>query len=203
MAPAEHQSEDTILKAAHKVFLSRGYHGTRMQEIADEAGINKALLHYYFRSKDKIFEAIFLSSFKNFLPQILEILDSDEPFEKKINTFFSKYLDLLIKHPHIPNFIMHEVAHNPEHLQSFFKKHFESKPSKFLRQIKEEMDAGRIEKQDPKQILVSMLALAIFPFAAKPILQIVLEMSEDDFKSFIQERKKFLPEFVMRSLRKI
>ncbi|MBI5326344.1 MAG: TetR/AcrR family transcriptional regulator [Ignavibacteriae bacterium] len=203
MASIEHQSEDTILKAAQKVFLKRGFHGTRMQEIADEAGINKALLHYYFRSKDKIFEAIFSASFKHFLPQILEILDSDEPFEQKINTFFSKYIDLLQKHPHIPNFIMHEVAHNPERLQSFFRKHFETTPAKFLKQIKDEMDAGIIERQDPRQILVSMLALAIFPFAAKPIIQFALDMSEDDFKSFIQDRKKFLPEFVMKSLRKI
>lgn len=88
MAQTEHHSEEAILKAAHAVFLRRGFYGTRMQEIADEACINKALLHYYFRSKDKIFEAVFLDSLKIFLPQILEILDSDEPFEKKINTFF-------------------------------------------------------------------------------------------------------------------
>ncbi len=202
MAQTEHHSEEAILKAAHAVFLRRGFYGTRMQEIADEACINKALLHYYFRSKDKIFEAVFLDSLKIFLPQILEILDSDEPFEKKINTFFSKYIDLLLKNPHIPNFIMHEAAHNPERLQSFFKKNIEAIPKKFLKQIKNEIDDGRIEKQDPKHILVSLLSLAIFPFAAKPILQIGLSLSDEEFKQFIIERKKYLPEFVMKSLRK-
>src|SRR3989339_1449775 len=202
MGPTEHHSEEAILNAAQIVFLRRGFYGTRMQEIADEAGINKALLHYYFRSKDKIFEAIFLGSLKNFLPQILEILDSDEPFEKKINTFFSNYIGLLLKNPHIPNFIIHEVAHNPERLQSFFKKSFEAIPKKFLKQIKDEIDAGRIEKQDPRHIIVSILSLAIFPFAAKPILQFGLNLTDEEFKQFIIERKKYLPEFVMKSLRK-
>ena len=97
---------------------------------------------------------------------------------------------------------MHEVAHNPERLQSFFNKSFESIPKKFLKQIKDEIDAGRIEKQDPKHILVSLLSLAIFPFAAKPILQFGLNLSDEEFKQFIIERKKYLPEFVMKSLRK-
>src|SRR3989339_606529 len=123
MGPTEHHSEEAILNAAQIVFLRRGFYGTRMQEIADEAGINKALLHYYFRSKDKIFEAI---------------------------------------------------------------------PKKFLKQIKDEIDAGRIEKQDPRHILVSLLSLAIFPFAAKPILQFGLNLTDEEFKQFIIERKKYL-----------
>jgi TetR/AcrR family transcriptional regulator len=197
----DHHSESSILETAKSVFLKRGYFGTRMQEIADSAGINKAMLHYYFRSKDKIFDAIFKESFNSIFPKILEILDSDEPFEQKIHSFFSRYIDILLKHPHIPGFVMHEIAHNPERLKTFFQQHLADTPKKFVKQVKQEIDAGHIVKMDPRQIIVNILCLAVFPFAAKPLIQHVLNLKDSDYKDFMLERKKILPEFVMRAIR--
>ena len=84
MSEQELSTEKTILEAAKKVFLDKGFDGARMQEIADEAGINKALLHYYFRSKDKLFDAIFEEAFKQFLPNISDIMVSDISIEEKV-----------------------------------------------------------------------------------------------------------------------
>ncbi len=197
----DHHSEASILETAKSVFLKRGYFGTRMQEIADAAGINKAMLHYYFRSKDKIFEAIFRESFNCIFPKILEILNSDEMLKQKIQSFFSRYIDTLLENPHIPGFIMHEIAHNPERLNSFFQQHLADIPKKFIKQIKDEIDAGNIIKIDPRQIIVNILCLAVFPFAAKPLIQYVLNLKDAEYKNFMNDRKKILPEFVIRAIK--
>ena len=95
-------TEEKILNAAQRVFVEKGMDGARMQEIANEAGINKALLHYYFRTKQKLFEAIFKKVFKSILPNIMEMVHSDLPIEKKLEIFIEKYIELLLKNPFVP-----------------------------------------------------------------------------------------------------
>ena len=85
-------TEEKILTAAKQVFLTRGMDGARMQDIADEAGINKALLHYYFRSKDQLFEKIFLEVAHAFLPRVLGILESESTLFEKIERFCNEYI---------------------------------------------------------------------------------------------------------------
>ena len=109
-------TEERILEAAKKVFIRKGMYGARMQEIADEAGINKALLHYYFRSKNKLFEAIFQEAFHEFVPNAFGILKSDMPFEEKIRLFVSNYIDLISTNPFLPIFIINEINQNPDRL---------------------------------------------------------------------------------------
>lgn len=109
-------TETRILEAAKKVFIRKGLDGSRMQEIANEAGINKALLHYYFRSKQKLFEAVFSYAFIKFLPKVTEVLNADMPFLKKIEIFIDNYIDLLIENPFLPIFILNELYRQPEKL---------------------------------------------------------------------------------------
>ena len=101
-------SEEKILNAAQSVFIQKGMDGARMQEIADEAGINKALLHYYFRTKQKLFEAILKKVFSNILPNLMDMVHSDLPIEEKLGIFIENYIDLLMENPYLPNFILKE-----------------------------------------------------------------------------------------------
>src|SRR4051795_1256053 len=107
-------TEEKILNAAKKVFLTKGLEGARMQDIADEAGINKALLHYYFRSKDKLFETIFLQVANEFLPKVFAILQSEDSLFKKIELFCAAYIDQEIETPYVPIFIIREMNRDPK-----------------------------------------------------------------------------------------
>ena len=117
-------TEERILTAARQVFLSRGMDGARMQDIADEAGINKALLHYYFRSKDQLFERIFLEVANAFLPKVFAILDSDLTLFEKIERFCKEYISQVMTTPYVPIFILNEINRQP---QEFLKKVFGGK----------------------------------------------------------------------------
>src|SRR5215218_7198869 len=107
-------TEHRILDAAHAVFLRRGTAGARMQEIADEAGVNKALLHYYFRSKERLAEAIFERAAKGLLPPVLMIMSSDAEIEEKVERVVAHYLDALSRSPFLPGYVLSELHHHPE-----------------------------------------------------------------------------------------
>ena len=108
------------LSAAREVFLQKGFAGARMQDIADEAGINKALLHYYFRSKEKLFETIFREAFEKLIPHITEVFSSDLPFYDKIRAFTDAYITMAIENPFIPLFVLNAMHSDPEGFQKKF-----------------------------------------------------------------------------------
>ena len=114
----KNSTEKQILEAAQKVFVLKGFDGARMQEIADEAGINKSLLHYYFRSKENLFESIFIDAFMKVQANLADLVSSDRPFLEKIQNFIDLYLDILTANPYLPAFVSHEVNRNPEKILS-------------------------------------------------------------------------------------
>src|SRR5690554_5197668 len=107
-------TEGQILNAAENVFQKKGMDGARMQEIADEAGINKAMLHYYYRSKQLLFEAVFTNAFSLLAPQLNKILNDDSSIEDKVKNFTHNYISFIAKHPYLPNFIIQEMNRNPK-----------------------------------------------------------------------------------------
>lgn len=184
-------AEEQILAAAKKIFIQKGLAGARMQDIADEAKINKAMLHYYFRSKEKLFDRIFDEALGRFLPVIQPVFLLDIPLFEKIERFVSEYIDMLSANPHLPLFILHEITQDPERLIKKIMIHRgESLPAKFILQVQAEAAAGKIRKVSPVQFFINMLSLTIFPFAAKPLLQLFLEMDEVQFQTMVQNRKK-------------
>jgi AcrR family transcriptional regulator len=195
-------TEELIKKAAANVFIRKGYSGSTMQEIATEAGINKALLHYYFRTKNRLFETIFNEATIQFLPQVGEIIESDRPFFEKIEAFVDVYLDMLMENRYVPQFIIHELNMNPDHVVSLIKRsgiNF----TKILMMIEEEIKKGTIRPVGSLQLLVNIFSMCIFPFIAWPIFQnINTQNGNDDFESFIEERKKELPSFIINSIMK-
>lgn len=193
-------TEEKILIAAQSVFIEKGMDGARMQEIANHAGINKALLHYYFRTKQKLFEAIFKKVFKSILPNIMEMVHSDLPIEKKLGIFIEKYIELLLKNPFVPTFILKEMNRDPGFLAATIKSSG-IQPVEILAMFEREMEAGNIRKMDPRDLMANILGLSIFPIAAGPLLNILFfENNKQEYERFIQKRKETVKTFILNSI---
>ncbi|MBU4485350.1 MAG: TetR/AcrR family transcriptional regulator [Candidatus Delongbacteria bacterium] len=195
-------AEEKILNAANEIFEKKGYDGAKMQEIADKAGINKALLHYYFRSKDKLFEMIFGLAFKKLAGELEFLFDTDIPVTEKVKIFIDKHTDFIGMNRHLPLFIINEVNRRPEIFVKLLAGIYEKDDhlNMLLKQIDEETKAGILKPFDPRQIFLNMIAMNIFPFAAKPLVKGILNMNEDEFKEFIKERKAIVTEIIINSI---
>jgi TetR/AcrR family transcriptional regulator len=149
------EMEAKILKAATAIFIKNGKAGASMQDIADEAGINRTLLNYYFRSKDKLFEKVFEKVFLQFIPAIIERLNSGKPIINRFEDIIDYYFFLLTENPIIPIFIIHEIANNPDRLVSNIKGKGLN-PSIFLSALKDEMNNGNLKLMDPRMRLIEV-----------------------------------------------
>jgi TetR/AcrR family transcriptional regulator len=203
IAMKEHKKDNTeekILNAAQSVFIEKGMDGARMQEIANHAGINKALLHYYFRTKQKLFEAIFKKVFKSIVPNIMEMVHSELPIEKKLESFIEKYIDLLLKNPFVPTFILREMNRDPGFLAVTLKSSG-IHPGEILTMFEREMEAGNIRRMDPRDLMANILGLSIFPIAAGPLLNILFfDNNKQEYEHFIQKRKETVKVFILNSI---
>ena len=195
-------TETRILEAARKVFLKKGMAGARMQDIADEAGINKAMLHYYFRNKEKLFERIFMELSQRFFPRLIMIFESGESLFKKIEMFVVEYIDQMRQTPYLPIFVLNEINRQPE---TFIRKMMgnEGPPvKKFFSSVEKEVKKGVIKPIDPSQLLLNIISLCIFPFVARPMFQLVVNIDSTRFDKMLEQRKKELPGFIIRAIKK-
>jgi TetR/AcrR family transcriptional regulator len=196
-------TEEKIMEAARKVFVRKGMYGARMQDIADEAGINKALVHYYYKNKQKLFEEIFMEAAGKLFPRVNAIFVSEEPLFTKIEKFCEEYISVVLANPYLPLFVLNEMNQDPVY---FFNKLWNGKqkpnPQKFLEQIQEEVNKGTIKNFSPLQLLMNLLSLTIFPFIGKPIFQMTLGIDELQFRMFMEQRKKEIPKFIIDAIKK-
>ena len=184
-------TEEKIKEAAKKVFLKKGYAATRTRDIAEEAGINLALLNYYFRSKEKLFDLIMLEKLEKFFGVIAPVLNNTgASLEQKIILLSSNYIDLLIANPELPLFILSEVRHNPDR---FAHKLPVAKvvDSHFMKQLMEKRP-----DINPIHLLINLLAMSVFPFIMKPIFHASGIMNEKAFQMRMEERKALIPKWV-------
>ncbi len=194
-------TESQIFNAARDVFEEKGLAGARMQEIADKAGINKSLLHYYYRSKEKLFQAVFQIIFKKIMKEFIELFDSDDSVEMKIRNFFNLHISILQKNPNIPVFVLNEINQNPERVLKMMKGlEVEKIYTKLFMQIREGIERGEMRQVEPEQVLVSVLSMSIFPFAAKEMLKGLLNMDAKLFNEFLERRKTEAADFVINAL---
>lgn len=200
MEAKKDSTEDKILEAATNIFITKGMEGARMQEIADEAGINKALLHYYFRSKERLFEAIFAEILKFAFPKISRIVQSNEGIVAKIELVIDAYMEILIKHPFIPGFLLKELNRDPSGLFKLVMK-FGLNPQAVFAQIQEAMDRGEIIQMKPAHLAANVVSMCVFPFAARPILSFVV-FKEDPIalEAFYAERAEVIKQFVINAI---
>ena len=209
-APRKHDglTEARILEAARAVFIRRGTFGARMQEIAKEAGVNQALLHYYFRSKERLGAAVFQQFASRMFPAVVQILGSDMPLAEKVDRVVALYLDNLSANPFLPGYLLSELHHQPERVQQLLAAAGAS-PGQMMRpvvgtlaaQIHAEVKAGRMRPIAPEQFAANLFSLCVFPFAARPMLGIVFGMDDAGFTRFIEERRQHLPQFIHAGLR--
>jgi AcrR family transcriptional regulator len=196
-------TEEKILQAAREVFQQKGYDGARMRDIADMANINKGLLHYYFRTKDALFEKIFGIAFQTMAAQANEIFSSDASLFDKIRTFTEKYIDLISRNEYLPRFVINEINRNPDQ----FIEHMQIRKKKpvihvFIAQFEEEIAKGTIKAMDARQFCINMIALCIFPFVGRPMMQTILDIDHATYKQMMQKRKKEVAEFLIAAIKK-
>lgn len=195
-------TEQKILNAARKVFIEKGRDGARMQGIADEAGINKSLLHYYFRSKDKLFAAIFDEAFKSFIPNVKNILESGMLLADQVKSIVGFYFDMILENPYLPGFILDELSHNPKTFQlpimangtdfSFIQKALASLVAQ-----------GYSIECDPRHLFVDMIGMTVMPFIGRPILEEVLFGGQASaYEAFIQERREHVTDIILNQIKK-
>lgn len=195
-------TEEKILQSAEEVFQHKGFSGARMQEIADHAEINKGLLHYYFKTKDKLFEAVFNKAMDLMVNRLNQILGSGSSLDEKIDLMVDAYMGMLLKNPHLPRFVINELNRDPDHFVSSMLKRKE-KPNiqAFILSIQREINAGRIKDFNPKQVIMNIIGLCVFPFIGRPMLQAILGIDNAEFQQIMQERKNLVADFVKSALR--
>ncbi len=194
-------TEIQILNAAKKVFQTKGMDGARMQEIADEAKINKAMLHYYYRSKQILFEAVFKNAFALLAPQLNNVLNDDSSIEKKIRNFTSSYISFIIKHPYLPAFIIQELNRNPSFVSKMKQNKGFPNLDKFKTQVDYEIKQGLIKPIAGEQLFINIMALNIFPFLASPLIKAFVNIDNKEFKQLMNERKTEVADFIINAIK--
>lgn len=194
-------TEQKIFEAATQLFLEKGVDRTSVREIATKANINLALMNYYFRSKENLFDAIFSKLVKSNSKNLIEILDSDLELEEKIRRYVGVYIDMLSENPLLVSFVMAILHRSRERITEMKAVSSLYSTEIFSRQILEEGKQGRIRRTDPSQLFVDMLSLVAFPFAIKLLVMDRNQFGEKEFDDFIQERKKRVPEMLINSMR--
>lgn len=203
MTNNDRQTEEKIFEAATEVFEEKGLAGARMQNIADKAGINKALLHYYFRTKDHLFEAVFTKLAKKVFSRFNPIFQENLTLEDKIRFFFREHISFLQKNPRLPGFILNEINHNPQRIKKLVSNiDFGKLWDTILILHKEELPKYNITRENLPQIMTSIVSLSVFPFAARGIFETVLGQFGLDFEQYLEERKEFAAEFVIKAISK-
>jgi TetR/AcrR family transcriptional regulator len=208
-AERDRATEERILAGAHAVFLRRGTAGARMQDIADEAGVNKALLHYYFRSKDRLAEEVFRRTFAGVMPRVFQTLVSDLPIEAKVREVTRIYVDALGRNPYLPGYLLSEMNQHPDRLltvvASIAPVPLDQIGDRVLgplrRQLDAEARAGTMRSIAAEHFVVNLFALCIFPLAARPLLRIVLGLDADGWAAFVAAREPEVVDFFLTALR--
>jgi AcrR family transcriptional regulator len=196
------QTEEKILLAAEEEFLEKGYTGARLQRIADNAGLNKALLHYYFRNKDRLFDVVFEKIANQIISQLLEKIISASTFFEKIRIFFDYHISAIENNQRLPLFVINEISRNPERVFQFIKKDEVAKIKTILdTQLKSEIQKGIIRQISLEELILNCISLSVFNFIAKPMYMEVLALSNKEFAKFLIHRKTSLADFVINSIK--
>ncbi|WP_299213352.1 TetR/AcrR family transcriptional regulator [uncultured Aquimarina sp.] len=197
-------TETQILEAAKKIFVQKGFAGARMQEIANEAKINKSMLHYYFRSKELLFEKIMTSYIEMTAPNFINAISGEGTIIEKIERLVSTHINTLLKNPHIPMFILHELSQGRKNMIVMMKQRLAVNNTLpvFMNQIIKEQEEGVLKQVLPHHLMLTVMSLIVFPFIAKPIFQNMLEIPDAFYNQIMEERKEIVMNFLKDALLK-
>lgn len=201
------ETRTRILEAAHRVFMRRGTSGARTREIAEEAGVNKALLHYYFSSKDRLAQEVFMRAVRSVFPVVFETLQSDLPLQSKLQRVVDIELDLMTANPYLPGYIIAEFQYRHERLKEMLEdilpveKARERALSVLQKQLDHEADAGRIRPTRAIDLVVSLVSQIIFPFAAAPVLEAAFGLDLEQRIELVERNRDRLADALLAGLR--
>ena len=196
------ETRERILEAAHRVLLRKGTAGSRTQEIAAEAGVNKALVHYYFGTKAALADAIFERALGALTPRIFGILaDPDRSIEQKVPAIVREQIEFHSARPYLAGYLVSELHAHPERVASLFRRQGPVPLDVLRRQLREAARAGKLRPISPEQFVVNLISLLIFPFAIRPALGALLSLDATRWAAFLDERRRLLPDFFMAGLR--
>lgn len=189
-------AEEKIKKAARELFMRKGYAATRTRDIADEAGINLALLNYYFRSKEKLFHEVMLEKMQQFFGLLLPIIsDAETKLQTKIELIVGNYIDLLIANPDLPLFVLSEMKLHPQKIAEILPIQKLTPDISFIKQLKEKKPGI-----NPLHFLMNILGMTIFPFVARPAFDALASRNKIELDILLKERKKMIPVWVKAML---
>jgi AcrR family transcriptional regulator len=202
-------TEERILGAARRVFVRRGTAGARMREIAEEAGVNQALLHYYFRSKDYLAEAVFQQAARRLFPPVIALLGSDAPLEEKVERVVEHELRVLLENPFLPGYVLAELNQNADRARQLVEALMGTRVegfapqvfAKLAAQIEERVSAGTMRPMTADQFVMNLVSLCVFPFAARPMFCVLLQLDAEGFAAMIERRKQSLVPFFLAALK--
>ncbi|MBD0377124.1 MAG: TetR/AcrR family transcriptional regulator [Flavisolibacter sp.] len=190
-------TEEKIQEAARKVFTRKGYAATRTRDIAEESGINLALLNYYFRSKEKLFHIIMSEKVQNLFGTMLAIVNNPETsLKEKIELIVEHYFALLEENPDLPLFVLSEIRNHPSFFEEKFHLSRVLRNSEFIKQIAQERP-----DLNPLENALNLLGMIIFPFIARPILFGNEPQQQKAFNKILQERKQLIPRWIEACLK--
>ena len=194
MATTEYNDlERQIIEPAHQLFIEKGFAGTSMSDIAATVGINRPTLHYYFRTKDKMFKAVFGSIVISLMPKIHDIIKLDIPFVDRMGMVLDEYIELFTKEPYLPKFICGEIQRDVNHLLEAAKElQFEAALSLVKDTLLAEMEAGKIKKVPLPMVFLTFYSLLTYPFLVRNLITTLFLDNEEDFTSFLQEWKQHI-----------
>jgi len=199
-------TKERILKAALEVFTEKGKFGARMQEIADRADINKAMLHYYFTDKDTLYEKSLEYMFSKLFSRLISTFDVDTPFPEKVKQLINTHIDFLFENTGFPRIITRELADGGEVFKKVIRDLIKSGPiaipETFINHINKAKENGEIRDVDTEQVIISILGMNVFYFIAKPVIDVIWNIQPENQKKFIENRKQSIVDFIVHGLKK-
>lgn len=202
MKEKDKQTEGKIFESATEVFLNKGMDGARMQDIADHAGINKSLLHYYYRSKDRLFNAVFSKMSGQMFRKFAPVFDENTSLEDKIRFFYREHITFLQNNPRLPAFLLNEFHRNPSRINKLIQgMDINVIWNKLEAQHKEELALYNITRENMPQLMTSIAAMSVFPFVAKPVITGLFQKMGYDFNDYIEARKEYAADFIINALK--
>jgi AcrR family transcriptional regulator len=196
--------EQTILHMAERLFLEKGYAMTSTTEIAKAAGCNQALIHYYYRTKENLFEAIFEKKAAVFFEGFTTIDAASSSFEESLRRKIEAHFDMVRANPQLPFLIINELTTNPGRIESIKERIGKIAAGVFFpleARLKEEIAAGRIRPISAYDLVINILSLNVMFFLASPIVRSALSLSDEEFELEVSARRRESVEAILRSLR--
>lgn len=190
----EKDIQKNILDAATKIFIAKGKSGARMQEIADEAGVNKMLLHYYFKNKELLFEEVLKNALTDLYYSVVEISYNANNFKESLKLFIDKHFEYMYKHRDVLGFLLWEVSHSEQNMNEIITQTFQrlgNTPLDALtKKVSEAIINGEIKKVDPIDFVLNLFSLDVFFFMALPFIKLFSNMNDHEIQILMEQRKK-------------